>query len=176
MQRSGKVVVVSHCLLNANAKVKPLALYPGVLCAALNSFIQNGFGLIQLPCPETSYLGINRWGMSKEQYDHPNFRQHCRNILIHTVNQIEALSVSGCEITCVIGVDGSPSCGVNLTSSGLTGGVIKTFEDIEPQIKKSGSVKGSGVFMEELKAMLQKRNISLPFKAVDEHHPENLID
>jgi len=175
MKRGKKAVIVSHCLLNANAKVRPLALYPGVLCAALDRFIQDGSGLIQLPCPETSYLGINRWGMCKAQYDHPNFRQHCRNILIPSIDQIEALSVSGCEISCMIGVDGSPNCGVNQIPSGLTGGVISSFGDVEPQLKEFQLIKGTGVFMEVFKKMLEERNISVPFKAVDEHHPENLI-
>lgn len=176
MQRGKKAVIVSHCLLNANAKVKPLALYPGVLCAALDRFIKNGFGLIQLPCPETTYLGINRWGMCKEQYDHPNFRQHCRNILIPSVDLIDALSASGCEISCLIGVDGSPNCGVNRIPSGLTGGVIRSFEDVEPQLKEFQLTEGIGVFMEVFKGMLQERNLFLPFKAVDEHNPEKLID
>lgn len=176
MKRSEKVVVVSHCLLNANAKVKPLALYPGVLCAALDHFIRNGTGIVQLPCPETSYLGIDRWGMCREQYDHPKFRRHCRNILLPCVDQLEALSASGCDITCVIGVDGSPNCGVNLTPEGLTGGVIQSCEDVDAQLENFRMAERSGVFMDILKEMLCERKLSIPFKAIDEKQPATLKD
>ncbi len=67
MRRSQKVVVLCHCLLNANVKVRPLASYEAVLPAILNGF--PSAGLFQLPCPETSFLGLSRWGMTREQYD-----------------------------------------------------------------------------------------------------------
>ena len=62
-------------MLNANAKVSPLAVYPGVLAEVIQPFIDQGAGIVQLPCPESSYLGINRWGMCFEQYNHPNYRR-----------------------------------------------------------------------------------------------------
>ena len=33
-------------------------------------------GVIQLPCPEATFLGMRRWGMTREQYDVPAFRRH----------------------------------------------------------------------------------------------------
>jgi len=168
MKRSRKLLIVCHCLLNANAKIYPLALTGGVYREVLEAYIQKGRGIFQLPCPELSYLGVNRWGMTREQYDHPNFRAHCKEILKHPVNQIETLCQEDYEIEGVLGMDGSPNCGVNLTCEGFSGGEIRSQSDIASQIQKQRSVHGQGIFMGILADMLQSRNIFTDFFAVSE--------
>jgi predicted secreted protein len=168
MKRSRKVLIVCHCLLNANAKIYPLALTGGVYRDVLEAYIRDGTGLFQLPCPELSYLGVNRWGMTREQYDHPNFRSHCKEILKHPLNQIEALLHANYEITGVLGMDGSPNCGVHLTSDGFTGGEICSQNDIASQIDGLRFVYGKGIFMGILAEMLQSKNIFTEFFAVSE--------
>lgn len=175
MNRSKRIIVVSHCILNANAKVGPLAVYPGVLRQVMDRFIEDGTGILQLPCPELSYLGINRWGMCREQYDHPNFQRHCKRILTPSVDQIEAFVTAGYEICGIIGADGSPNCGVTKTPSGLIGGVIRNGNDVEKQIENFKYVPGMGVFFNTLKEMLLNRKISTNFMAIDENDPSTLI-
>jgi len=175
VKRSKKIIVVAHCILNANAKVGPLAMYPGVLRAVMDQFIEDGTGILQLPCPESSYLGINRWGMCREQYDHPNFRRHCRKILTPSVDQIEAFIAAGYEICGVIGADGSPNCGVTKTPSGLIGGVISDINTVQAQLKDFQYLDQSGVFFTELKSMFSHRKISVKFMAIDEKNPSSLI-
>jgi predicted secreted protein len=87
MKRSRKILIVCHCLLNANSKVYPLASAPGVYLDAMRKPMEEGFGLFLLPCPEAGHLGMSRWGMTREQYDHANFRAHCRTILSPAVEQ-----------------------------------------------------------------------------------------
>ncbi len=174
MNRSKKIIVISHCILNANAKVAPLAEYPGVLHSAIEAFIKDGTGIVQLPCPESSYLGINRWGMCYEQYDHPKFRRHCRKILKASVDQLETFIAAGYHIRGVIGADGSPNCGVNKIPSGLTGGVIRDTKAVETQLEKFQYLDGMGVFMGIFKNMLSERNISIDFMAIDEKNPSHL--
>ncbi len=178
MKRSRKILIVCHCLLNANAKIYPLALTGGVYCEVLETYFRDGTGIIQLPCPELSYLGANRWGMTREQYDHPNFRFHCKKILKDPVNQIETLLQANCEFSGILGVDGSPNCGVNLTCEGFTGGEICSQSDIDSQMQALKYVQGRGIFMEILADMLQSKNISGEFLAVSEkkhldHHNAN---
>lgn len=175
MKRSKKIIVVAHCILNANAKVGPLAMYPGVLREVMDQFIEDGTGILQLPCPESSYLGINRWGMCREQYDHPNFRRHCRRILTPSVDQIETFIAAGYEIIGVIGANGSPNCGVTKTPSGLIGGVISDINTVEAQLKNFRYLDQSGVFFTELKSMLSQREIFVKFMAIDEKNPSSLI-
>ena len=175
MNRSKKIIVVSHCILNANAKVRPLAVYPGVLVSAVQSFINDGAGLFQLPCPESSYLGINRWGMCFEQYNTPKFRRHCRQILEACIDQLETFVAEGYEIIGIIGADGSPNCGVNKIPAGLSGGVIGQAESVEKQLEGFEFKKGPGVFFTVLKQMLKERGIAAQFLAVDEDNPSELI-
>jgi predicted secreted protein len=168
MQRSKKILILCHCLLNSNAKVFPLALCGGVYRNVLQSYIDNDVGLVQLPCPETSYLGLNRWGMTREQYNHLNFKNFCRDLLKPSLCQIKAFVDAGCEILGVIGMDGSPNCGVNQTCGGFTGGEICSQLDIRRQQDILATLPGKGVFMEIFTEMLATENITLKFEAIDE--------
>lgn len=147
MKRSKKIVITCHCVLNANAKVYPLAPAAGVCTDAVLDLIQDGIGLFQLPCPEVCYLGLDRWGMTREQYDHPNFRSHCREILKYSMVQIEAFIKAGYRIVSLIGVDGSPNCGLNYTCEGYTGGEICSPERVAEQIHRLRRISGKGIFM-----------------------------
>lgn len=173
VKRSGKILVVCHCLLNANAKVYPLAGTAGVYEDVLKGHIEAGVGLLQLPCPELSYLGINRWGMTREQYDHPNFRLHCEWLLESTLNQMEAFAQAGFEILGIMGMDGSPNCGVNRTCLGYTGGEIGAPGGVAQQVDSLRMSDGPGVFMEVFRAALEKRGIMASFFAVDEATPSS---
>ena len=156
MNRGKKILITCHCALNANAKVYPLATVGGVFSDALSAYIDAGYGIFQLPCPELSYLGINRWGMTREQYDHPNFRAHCRDILKYPLIQLQALAQAGYALVGVLGMDGSPNCGVTLTCEGYTGGELCSRSNLDGQIDALRFVAGQGVFMEELMEMLRQ--------------------
>jgi predicted secreted protein len=168
MNRSKQILIVCHCVLNANAKVYPLAGVGGVFMDSLGSYIESGCGLFQLPCPETTYLGMNRWGMTKEQYDHANFRAHCREILKFPLVQLQAFAEAGYELTGVMGMDGSPNCGVNLTCEGYEGGELGDPENIARQLDALRFVTGKGVFMIELLEMLQRIGIRPDLLAIRE--------
>ena len=169
MQRKRKIVVLAHCLLNVNAKVQGLALYEGAHEKILIPYIRAGTGIIQLPCPETSFIGLQRWGMSKNQYDTINYRNHCRIILVPIVEQLQEYSKNEYEIEAIVGVDGSPSCGVHFHSAGYTGGMV---DQAEQQKKLLHEVEGKGVFMEELTRLLAESNLRIALQAINEkHHP-----
>lgn len=117
MMRSKKIVILSHCILNSNAKVDGLAKYEGVLGQLIVYLIEEGYGIIQLPCPEISIYGVKRWGVVKEQNNTPHYRKHCRKILEPILEPVIDYMTNGYEIKALIGVDGSPSCGVVQTCS-----------------------------------------------------------
>jgi predicted secreted protein len=168
MLRSKTILIVCHCLLNANAKVYPLARCGGVYLDVLRDSIENGTGLFQLPCPENGYLGLNRWGMTREQYEHRHFREYCRNILSPSIDQIAAFVKSGYQITGVIGMDGSPNCGINRTCTGFCGGEISFQGNVEKQRERLKMESGRGVFMEIFSAMLAEAGIFPQFQGIDE--------
>jgi len=58
----------------------------------------------------------------------------------------------------IVGLAGSPSCGVITTSSGYTGGL--------PGAAEHAHVAGRGVFMEELLAELTRRGVAFAAEEV----------
>jgi predicted secreted protein len=146
----------------------------GVFTPSVAEYILTGCGLFQLPCPELSYLGMNRWGMTVEQYDHPNFRAHCKDILRYPLMQLQAFSRAGHELVGILGMDGSPNCGVNLTCEGYRGGELCSAENLSGQLESLRLVTGKGVFMTELEEMLREADIRPTFFAIPEKTNESL--
>ena len=138
-----EITVAAHCLLNPLTRVKGLAPLP----------FQPEGPTVQLPCPEALYLGLERWGVTRNQLDVPQFRRFCRALIEQYVDLLEMLAREGASL-CIVGVAGSPSCGVITTSSGYKGG--------RPGAAEHARVSGRGVFMEELLAELERR--SVPFR------------
>ncbi len=169
MIRGKKVVVLAHCLLNVNAKVGGIARYTGVFEPLILSLIRNGFGIIQLPCPELGYFGVRRWGLVTEQMDIPAYRRHCRIILRPIIDQILDYHHNGYIIAGVIGVDKSPSCGVHVTCrSSLYRGEISSIPDVDAIKASVEIVDGQGVFIEEFSRLLLDNGLEISFVAIDE--------
>lgn len=163
-QRSKALVVVVHCILNQNAKVYGIARYPGVIRPVVELLVKEGFGIIQMPCPETTYLGLRRWQYVKEQYDTPAFREHCSKLVKSIVDQIEDYRENGYKVVAVLGADGSPSCGVNRTPRNPTWGGL-----IPDRLPNQKQVSEMGVYMEALAEELKKRQLQIPFLGVPEY-------
>lgn len=168
MKRNRKIVLVSHCILNSNSKVEGLSQYGGAFKEVVNIINSEGIGIIQLPCPEMIIYGIKRWGHVKEQFDTLFYRDNCRKMLKPIVEQVKSYMDAGYEIMGVIGVDGSPSCGVNLTCSGNWGGELSGNENLESTIMDLRDMESSGVFIEELNKYFIEYEIKVPFMAIDE--------
>jgi len=155
-----------HCILNVNSKIMGLAFYAGALERAVKKYLSAGTGIIQLPCPELTFLGLKRWGMTRDQYDTPYYRRHCTAILTPYVDQITDYVHNGYRVEAVIGVDGSPSCGVRRTCTGYCGGMIGREQVPDPQ-----EINEPGVFIRTLAAMLEAQSLSIPFEAISENDP-----
>ena len=119
-KRSRNVVVVAHCILNQNSRISGCGLFPGAMGEAARVLVESGVGLIQLPCPELLHLGLDRarhegrkvgvWAALST----PEGRQACKDMLQDTMYQIRQYQKHGFNVLGVVGIDGSPACGVNL--------------------------------------------------------------
>jgi predicted secreted protein len=165
MKRKKKIAILAHCILNVNSKVEGLAAYPGAMRSLVTEYIDEGYGIIQLPCPETTFCGLQRWGMSRNQYDHPNYRRHCREILTPIVDQIQIYIENGYSIEEIVCIDGSPSCGLDLAFEGYKGGMVNTTATNPDCVRE---VRAKGVFIDELDKMLNDRGLKVEFKAINE--------
>lgn len=152
-----RVAFVAHCLANQNAKVSEFARCAGVVTPLVARLRASGYALEQLPCPEMAYLGVTRWWQSREQYDTPGYRRHCRTLARTVVDTVAAYARQDYEVV-IIGLDGSPSSGVRLTSTKTTWGG-------RPEGAAAGGsdrIPGMGVWMTELKREFESRGLPFP--------------
>lgn len=130
MKRSKKILLVSHCIFNQNVVIEEEARALGAIPSAVDWINEEGLGVVQLPCPEFTFLGLERPSMTYEQYNNEPYREHCRKILRPVIEQILEYVHCGFEITGILGIKSSPSCD-----------------------------HSRGVFMEELRELLLKNNL-----------------
>jgi len=138
-KRSRKIVVLAHCILNQNSRVQGIAYYSGMINEIVDVLRKHEVGIIQMPCPELPYAGLLRPSQTREQYDTPAFRMHCIQIASSTADQVEEYVRNGFKVLAILGVEGSPTCGVKADS---------------------------GILMEKLQSELKKRNVKVPIKDV----------
>ena len=152
-KRAEKIMFLSHCCLNQNAKVRGIARYPGAMKHLIELLLAHSVGMYQMPCPEMLYLGNMRWGQVKDQYNNPMFRKHCKRLAEEVIDQVENYRQCGYKILGFIMMDGSPVCGLNKTprpKNEMWGGMTW-------YVPESENVQESGVFCEVFKEELKKR-------------------
>ncbi len=154
-----KIAVIAHCFLNQNTKPHQRARYPGIVTPVLAAVQEAGFALMQLPCPEISFAGMKRWSQVIEQYDTPKYREHCRILAGQSVDQIDHFLRDDSFTLVIIGLEGSPSCGVQFTGSsdkwqGYPGDA--EFDGKYP-VKK-----GVGLFVHALQEEIKQRGLLIP--------------
>lgn len=151
-----RVAFIAHCLLNQNAKVEGGALREAVWDPVVDLLHERGYTIRQMPCPELAFGGARRfWGV-REQFDTPLYRRHCRR-LAKLVAAVMAQHVDARDDVVLIGIDSSPTMGIEFTCSSPTWG---GKPDIG--VDDSSLVRGTGIFVEELEAELGERGLPLP--------------
>jgi Predicted secreted protein len=108
--RANKVILVSHCILNQNSVVNPLARAKGAFDEIVKLITDRGYGIVQLPCPETLFLGLERLPMSKEEYATPEYIALCDRLATREIDYIKLLQEGTVNIAGMIGIDQSPTC------------------------------------------------------------------
>ncbi|MCP1101829.1 putative secreted protein [Aequitasia blattaphilus] len=169
MKRSNKIVLVSHCILNPNAKVHGLVDFT-MQHSIVKDLLDMNIGIIQLPCVEQDMCGIRRWGQVVEQLDFPNFKNRCRELLTPILNQVVDFYEHNYHLLGVIGMDGSPTCGVHYTCSGDWYGEIGENFNLTNKIKSLHYQNRPGVMIQVLQKMLSDARLTIPFYALDEEN------
>lgn len=173
MARGKKIVLLSHCILNVNAKVEGFEPYESLVKEIVDYLHKNKIGIIQLPCPEMALYGIKRWGHVKDQFDYKFFRDTCKELLNPIINQLESYTNAGYSLIGCIGVDGSPSCGVSLTCrSSQWRGEMHMNPNLDAVLSNVDMVNEKGVFMEVLENSLKENNIEAEFIGLNEENIE----
>jgi len=168
--RSKKVIIVAHCLLNQNAISDGTADYPGQFTELIDLILANQIGLIQLPCPELICLGLER--NDPQGVKRPILQENTRiRGLLCQVNNLERLQDKAQELVTqieeyrghafqvlgLIGVNRSPSCGVETTTKG------------------NKEVNGPGVFIELISEACRKKGQALKMIGVKTSQKDEAI-
>lgn len=156
LESVARVAFVAHCLLNQNAKVDGGARCPGVYSPLVEVLRERGWELEQMPCPELAFTGLNRFWAVREQLDTLAFRRHCARIAQAVAAAIEAHVARGDDVV-IVGLEGSPSMGVRVTSSDPARGGRPEWPDGAPEL-----TAGRGIMVEELLAELERRGVRKP--------------
>lgn len=162
--RSRRVVFLAHCLLNQNAISDGTAVYPAAFRQIVRFFLKREIGIVQMPCPELSCLGLDRGdpaGATRPVVvENTRIRAAMRqaddrlNALVdHVMQQILAYHRYGFEIVGILGVNRSPCCGVETTSD------------------HNQELAGAGLFLETLSNRLAEAAISVPMLGVKATDP-----
>ncbi|HHX30054.1 MAG TPA: hypothetical protein GX720_02375 [Clostridiaceae bacterium] len=180
-----QIVFVSHCILNTASKVVLYDLSAAGAEEALrlrfvSVALDKGIQLIQLPCPEFTLYGANRWGHVSNQFDTPFFRNHCRRILEPFILQLKEYlqHPERFKILGIVGIDGSPSCGVDYTCYGDWYGSFEERKDLEGTLSTARLGDGMGVFMHELADLLQAEGLAdqVPLRSLYADEPHKCMD
>ena len=184
-ERSGRVVFVSHCLLNQNTRYPGGAFRAGAVVEIVEPFLRDGVGICQMRCPEQAAWG----GVGKRQlvrfWGRPLLRPlaklglgtflgytrlRYRRLARHVAAEIADYRANGAEVIAVVGVGTSPSCGVATTMdmAAALGPVAGCpFGRLDRQVVNdalaSAARPGPGIFIEELGRALSRRGLTVPF-------------
>jgi predicted secreted protein len=159
-QRSKKAILVLHCLLNQNARIARCAYFPGAMGEAAQAVVESGIGVLQMPCPELHCLGLDRSGRIRDGTDlgireallEGEGRARCLALVEHVMRDVREYRKHGFQIVGVVGNDGSPACGVELT-----------------HYRDRGEAPGLGAFMSLLREELSRNGLDIPLVALRDH-------
>lgn len=170
-----KVIFTSHCVLNKASKVtyygeKKITNEEIARREFVKLSLEKDICIIQLPCPEFNIYGANRWGHTKDQFNNTFFKDNCKKMLESYILQLEEYlnETDKFEVLGIVGIEGSPSCGVNLTCEGKWGGEMSSRSNLQEVIKSINMTKEKGIFMEILEKMLIDRKIVMPMMSINQ--------
>ncbi|MBU3896527.1 MAG: DUF523 domain-containing protein [Nanoarchaeota archaeon] len=159
MERSKRIVFVSHCLLNQNVRAFSTEKYPGMIKELMDIFAESGVGIVQLPCPQIEMNGgLDRKLKQKSAYDNKQYRKYCTNLSSDILKSIEKYLQKNYKVLGIIGVEMSSTCGVH---------------QIENGTKHS---PGKGILMEELEELMHKKNFQVPIIGVNLNNMYNSLE
>jgi len=150
--RSRRCVFVSHCMLAQAIRASGLAKkYAASVKPIIQFCLNNDINIMQMPCPESICAsgGIGRTPHGKAWYEKRGLRETSRKIALGQFEYIKTLVENSYEILAIIGIEFSPACAVTYLNRG-------------PVIYKD-----EGIYIEELKTLLEDAGIEIPFMGVN---------
>ena len=160
-RRGRKLVVLAHCILNQNAKLDRCAHCPGAVSELVDLLLSNGIGMVQMDCPEMLHLGLDRQAdpatrpsvaaedtRIARRMQEPAAQAIIARIAEDVVRQIADYRDHGFSVIGILGINGSPSCGVETTW------------------RDDGEPPGHGELTQAIAARLEKSALRIPLRGI----------
>jgi predicted secreted protein len=168
---SKKIVLVAHCILNQNSIVDGTAAFPGCIGPIIDLLSESGVGILQMPCPELICLGLAREyrGLEpppllqentriRQLMGQESARRTIQRLVRRLVYQVHEYVDYGFEIRGVIGINRSPSCGVDTTT------------------EHNKETRGEGVFIRAFRDALEDSEIHVEMIGIRVSEPREAVD
>jgi predicted secreted protein len=190
--RSRRVIFLSHCLLNENVRYAGGATRPGAVDELVDAAQAAGVGICQMPCPEQQAwggvskrrlmlaFGADRRGLrSVRRLMTPLFLAYTKwrfgRLARQVVASVADYQRSGYHVVGIVGVDGSPSCGVHLTldveraadALAACDPAATDARQLNEQVVSANLVPGSGLFTAAVAREAERRRRMVPVFAHD---------
>lgn len=184
------MVFVSHCLLNENTRYLGGACRQGAVREIVQACLDAGVGIVQMPCPEQHAWGgvLKRrllWFYGAEGTMRYRLgvltlplllwwtRRKYRRLARQVGDQLADYHASACSVVGIIGVDGSPSCGVRRTVDMRP--CLEQLGRLRPAARAEDvnaivgqcAIDGTGMFVAQLQKEIARRRLAIPFHAHD---------
>jgi Predicted secreted protein len=155
--RSKRVMFVAHCVVNQNSISDGTADYPCAHVDIIRALMDAQVGIVQMPCPELCCLGLDRGNIygaeSPLLIENTRIRREMLKepasarlamLVDQVMLQIDEYNKHGFTILGIVGINRSPSCGVETTSD------------------NDNEIDGAGVFVAAIQKALAAENLSIP--------------
>jgi len=186
-ERGKKVIFIAHCILNENTVYQGGAFRKGAVREIVDELQENGIGIVQMTCPEQRAWGgvLKRvlWlelGSKEGLYRFRriymplfiwNTGRIYRKIAKEVAGDIKDYRDSGFDVVGIVGIRGSPSCGVYKTMDLVKSAKFLANANIRDLDRKKFNdqgiranwTDGSGLFVTALKKELLNRKIEIRF-------------
>jgi len=200
--RSGRIVLVSHCIINCNDKFPGYADVPGAYTDFMIPILEAGIGVFQMPCLEMLGWG----GVGRKHIEHDLERNNLDQAWIKeypalaaywarwTANHVQDYVENGYDVLGIIHVGDSPTCGLDyvdtfpqvhfdLLDTGVTWNHLVLEELIEkletPEEMRARGANGKGAFASVLRDELIARGYGripwLPYVPSKPMHDQTAI-
>jgi uncharacterized protein YbbK (DUF523 family) len=179
-------MLVSHCLLNQNTRYAGGATRPGAVTEVVADLLDQGYGIHQLPCPERlAWGGVQKRHSLVLHHSKGGPLYPVRGVLLRVfvgwtrlvyarlarsvVRDVADYRRSGITVAGIVGIGGSPSCGVTTTldlraSLDVVAACPRaalTRQVMNERVVLGCRQPGAGLFIEALDRELARRHLRL---------------
>lgn len=189
--RGREVVLVSHCLLNENARYLGGAFHRGAVPEMADA-LRSGVGIHQLPCPErVAWGGVRKplmlavYGLDARHLGRLRgpllavftrwTRLRYRLLARRVARDVADYEAAGISVRAYVGVGASPSCGVATTldlraacaaAARCPLAELSTAR-VNRDVVRAARTSGRGLFVEALTGDLERRGVQVAMREYD---------